>query len=59
MWPVFGAFWKETATGPAYDVILDEARHDHGGAMGLTVDLYNRVYMPLFAAMIVILSIYP
>ena len=59
MWPVFSAFWKETVMGLARDVVLDEAGHDHGGAVGLTADFYNRVCMPLFAAMVAILSICP
>lgn len=45
--------------GLARDVVLDEAGHDHGGAVGLTADFYNRVCMPLFAAMVAILSICP
>ena len=32
---------------------------NHGGAVGLTADFYNRVCMPLFAAMVAILSICP
>ena len=59
MWPVFTAFWKETVMGLAREVVLDEAGHDHGGAVGLTADFYNRVCMPLFAAMVAILSICP
>ena len=41
--------------GSAREVVLDEAGHDHGGAVGLTADFYNRVCMPLFAAMVVAL----
>ena len=59
MWPVFTAFWKETVMGLAREVQLDAAGHDHGGAVGLTADFYNRVCMPLFAALIAILSLCP
>lgn len=59
MWPVFTAFWKETVMGLAQEVQLDAAGHDHGGAVGLTADFYNRVCMPLFAALIAILSLCP
>ena len=59
MWPVFTAFWKETIMGLAREAQLDAAGHDHGGAVGLTADFYNRVCMPLFAAMVAILSICP
>ena len=59
MWPVFSAFWKETIMGLAREAQLDAAGHDHGGAVGLTADFYNRVCMPLFAAMVAILSICP
>ena len=59
MWPVFTAFWKETIMGLAREVQLDAAGHDHGGAVGLTADFYNRVCMPLFAALIAILSLCP
>ncbi len=59
MWPVFTAFWKESVMGLAREVQLDAAGHDHGGAVGLTADFYNRVCMPLFAALIAILSLCP
>ena len=45
--------------GLAREAQLDAAGHDHGGAVGLTADFYNRVCMPLFAAMVAILSICP
>ena len=59
MWPVFTAFWKETIMGLAREANLDAAGHDHGGAVGLTADFYNRVCMPLFAAIVALLSICP
>lgn len=59
MWPVFTAFWKETVMGLARQAALDAAGHDHGGAVGLTADFYNRVCMPLFAVIVALLSICP
>lgn len=60
MWPVFTAFWKETIMGIVAERTLDAAGHDHGGgAVGLTADFYNRVCMPLFALLIVLLSLCP
>ena len=59
MWPVFTAFWNETIMGAARDVQLDAAGHDHGGAVGLTADFYNRVCLPLFAALASILAVCP
>ncbi len=59
MWPVFTAFWKETVMGLAREAALDAAGHDHGGAVGLTADFYNRVCMPLFAVLVALLSLCP
>ena len=59
MWPVFTAFWKETLMGLAREAALDAAGHDHGGAVGLTADFYNRVCMPLFAVLVAMLSLCP
>ena len=59
MWPVFTAFWNETVMGLARDVQLDAAGHDHGGAVGLTADFYNRVCLPLFSAIVALLAFCP
>lgn len=59
MWPVFTAFWNETILGLAPVRELDAAGHDHGGAVGLTADFYNRVCMPLFAALMALLAVCP
>lgn len=59
LWPVFTTFWKETVMGLTVPRTLDEAGHDHGGAIGLTADFYNRVCMPLFAVLVALLSLCP
>lgn len=52
LWPVLTSFWQETRQ-------LDAAGHDHGGAVGLTPDFYNRVCMPLFAGVVLLLAFCP
>lgn len=59
MWPVFTTFWRETIMGLARETVLDAAGHDHGGAVGLTADFYNRVCLPLFAALAALLVACP
>lgn len=59
MWPVFTAFWNETIMGLAREVQLDDAGHDHGGAVGLTAAFYNRVCLPLFTGLVALLAICP
>lgn len=58
LWPVLTAFWQEIQ-GIAPTRQLDAAGHDHGGAVGLTPAFYNRVCMPLFAGLILLLAICP
>ncbi len=59
LWPVLTAFWQETVQGLAPARQLDAAGHDHGGAKGLTPAFYNRVCMPLFAGVVLLLAICP
>lgn len=60
LWPVFSVFWQETVLGLNIDPSsrLDAAGHDHG-AVGLTAGFYNRVCLPLFAGLIVLLALCP
>ena len=61
LWPVISVFWQETVMGMTIDPTsrLDAAGHDHGGAVGLTADFYNRVCLPLFALLTALLAICP
>ncbi len=58
MWPVFTEFWQKNVMGLAQS-IQNDVSHSHGGAAGLTAGFYNRVCMPLFAALIVLLGLCP